>query len=212
MPQPPVRRGRPRSEEAHRAILAATIELIREVGYDALAMDAVAARAGVGKATLYRRWKAKEPLVCEALERIMRAIPVPGTGTVRGDLRALMREQRALYEDRATRGLLSGLVAAMARSERIAAVVRNGFHKARHDVMLEVFRRAVRRGELRKDLDLEVALDLFNGPMFYRFLFTGLPLDDALANGVIDAVLRGLAPKARAGKAASRPRRIAGSF
>jgi AcrR family transcriptional regulator len=150
MSQPPCSPRPARSEKAHRAILAAAIKLVREVGYDAVAMDAIAARAGVGEATLYRRWKAKEALVCEALERIMRSIPVPDTGTIRSDLRALMREQRALYEDRATCGLLSGLVAAMARSERIAAVVRNGFHKARHDVMLEAVQRRFAAGILEE--------------------------------------------------------------
>lgn len=201
------RRGRPRSERAHQAILAAAIELVREVGYDAVAMDAIAARAGVGKATVYRRWKAKEPLVCEALEQIMRGIPVPDTGDARADLRALMREQRSLYADPATRGLLSGLVAAMARSQRIAAVVRGSFYKARHDAMIEVLRRAQGRRELRKGVDLEVALDLFNGPLFYRFLFTGAALDDEFADAVIDAFLEGLAPSAARGRASARRRR-----
>jgi AcrR family transcriptional regulator len=207
MKEPARRRGRPRSEEAHQAILAAAIELVREVGYDAVAMDAIAARAGVGKATVYRRWKAKEPLVCEALEQIMRSIPVPDAGDARADLRALMREQRSLYADPATRGLLSGLVAAMARSKRIAAVVRGSFYKTRHDAMLEVLRRALRRGELRKDVDLEVALDLFNGPLFYRFLFTGGALDDAFADAVIDGFLEGLAPRGRGKRAVRRRRR-----
>lgn len=184
--------GRPRSPEAHEAILRASIALIREVGYDAVTMDAIAARAGVGKATVYRRWKTKETLVCEALERIMRAIPVPDTGSTRGDLLALMSDQLKLYEDPASGALLSGLVAAMARSPLIASVVRNGFHTARHDAMLQVLKRGVRRGDLRKGADLELALDIFNGPLFYRFLFTGEPIDQRLARDVVDVLLRGL--------------------
>lgn len=188
-------RGRPRSEQAHSAILGASIALIREVGYDAVTMDGIAARAGVGKATVYRRWKTKESLVCEALEQLMRSIPVPDTGTTRGDLLALMHDQFKLYEDPATSALLSGLVAAMARSERIARAVRSGFHAARRAVILEVFARGVRRGDLRRGLDLELALDLFNGPLFFRFLFTGRPLDQALATGVVEALLRAFAPR-----------------
>src|SRR5436190_15171527 len=84
--------GRPRSAEAHDAILRAAITVIREVGYDAAAMDAIAARAGVGKATVYRRWSTKEALVADAIERIMVSRVVPDTGTTRGDLRAIMRE------------------------------------------------------------------------------------------------------------------------
>jgi len=185
-------RGRPRSEAAHGAILVASIELIREVGYDAVTMDGIAARAGVGKATVYRRWKTKETLVAEALERLIRAIPTPDTGTTRGDLLALMGDQRKLYEDPATGPLLSGLVAAMARSELIAAAIRNGMHATRREAMLTVLRRGVARGDLRKGLDFDLALDLFNGPLFYRFLFTGVPIDDRLARGVVDVILRGL--------------------
>src|SRR5687768_17729242 len=83
--------GRPRSEEAHGAILDAAVDLVREVGYDAVAMEAIAARAGVGKATVYRRWSGKETLIADAIERLMRAtMPVPDTGTVAGDLAVLM--------------------------------------------------------------------------------------------------------------------------
>jgi AcrR family transcriptional regulator len=203
MTAPAPSRGRPRSDAAHDAILDAAIELIREVGYDAVTMDGIAARAGVGKATVYRRWKAKEPLVCEALERIMRMLPVPNTGTLRGDLRALMLHQAGLYGDPATGPLLSGLVAAMARNERIAGVVRGTFHAARKAAMVAVLRRGIARGELRRGLDLELALDIFNGPLFYRFLFTGQPIDDRLMNGVVDVMLRAFAvetPRARRGR------------
>src|SRR3954462_9946423 len=95
-------RGRPRSQVAHEAILAASIDLIRDVGYDAVSIDAIAARAGGGKATVYRRWKSKEALVCEALELLMLVLPVPDSGTTRGDLLALLRSQQGLYGDPAT--------------------------------------------------------------------------------------------------------------
>ena len=121
------RPGRPRSEAAHQAILAAAVALLREVGYDAVTMDGIAARAGVGKATVYRRWATKEELVVEAITSLVRAFPVPDTGTTEGDLMALMRRILAMYADPATGLLLSGLVAAKARSAPIAAAVREGF-------------------------------------------------------------------------------------
>jgi AcrR family transcriptional regulator len=194
--QPPVR-GRPRSETAHAAILEASISLIRKVGYDSVTMDGIAAEAGVGKATVYRRWKSKENLVCEALERLMRAIPAPNTGTTRGDLLELMREQQGLYGDPATAELLSGLVAAMQRSRRIARVVRTSFHAARQKAMTEVVERAKRKGDLPKGTDVELLLDLFNGPLFYRFLFTGRPIDARLTHGVVDALLKAFATARR---------------
>ncbi len=190
------RPGRPRSEEAHGAILDASILLIREVGYDALAMDAIAARAGVGKATVYRRWATKETLVAEALERIVRSIPIPDTGTTEGDLRVMMRDSVNMYRDPATKGLLSGLVAAMARSERIAQAVRSGFIATRRDALRQVLERGVARGDLQKGMDFELALDLLSGPLLFRMLITGERIDERLTRGVVEAVLRGFAPKA----------------
>jgi AcrR family transcriptional regulator len=189
------RPGRPRSEEAHGAILDAAIELIREVGYDALTMDAIAARAGVGKATVYRRWSTKETLAAEAIERIMRAIPIPDTGTIEGDLRRMMRDALGMYQDPSTGALLSGFVAAMARSELIARTLRSGFIAARRDALRQVLERGVARGELQKGLDFDLALDLLGGPLFYRFLITGGPVDERLTRGVVAAVLRAFAPK-----------------
>jgi AcrR family transcriptional regulator len=186
--------GRPRSEEANTAILTAAVALIREVGYDAVAMDAIAARAGVGKATVYRRWKSKEALVADAIQAIVRAVPVPDTGTTAGDVRALLRVALGMYRDPATGPLLSGLVAAMARSERIATVVRNGFGDAWRDAMRRLLRRGIARGELPADADLELAIDLLSAPAFYRYLFTGGPVDERLMQDVVDVVLRGLAP------------------
>jgi AcrR family transcriptional regulator len=189
------RPGRPRSEEAHGAILDAAMSLLREVGYDALAMDAIAARAGVGKATVYRRWTTKETLVAEAIGRIMSAVRLPDTGTTEGDLRVLMRSAVAMYRDPTTGMLLSGLVAAMARSERIAEAVRSGFIATRRDALRSVLERGVARGEVRKGVDLDLALDLLGGPLLYRALITGGPVDERLTRGVIEVVLRGLAPK-----------------
>ncbi|MBF5043376.1 MULTISPECIES: TetR/AcrR family transcriptional regulator [Myxococcaceae] len=192
------RPGRPRSEEAHQAILASAIALVREVGYDRVRMDAVARRAGVGKATVYRRWKTCEALVCEALERLVSALPVPDTGRLRDDLLRLMDGQLGLYRDEATGELLSGLVAGMARSAPLARTVREGFFAAGRAGFLLALRRGVRRGELRRGLDLELALDALQGPLFYRFLFTGAPLDRRVTRTLVDALLRAFAPPVRA--------------
>ncbi|HEX2206311.1 MAG TPA: TetR/AcrR family transcriptional regulator [Longimicrobium sp.] len=190
-------RGRPRSREAHDAILAASLELIREAGFDALAMDAIAARAGVGKATVYRRWKSKELLVVEAIDDIVRAVPDPDTGSTQGDLMVLMNATLRMYADPATAALLSGLVAAMVRSEAIANAVRGGFVGMRRDAMRRALLRGMARGELRADTDLELALDLLSGPLLYRYLISGLPVDEPLARGAVAAVMRAFGPSAR---------------
>jgi AcrR family transcriptional regulator len=186
--------GRPRSEEAHDAILTASIALVREVGYDAVTMDGIAARAGVGKATVYRRWSGKEEIVVEALGRLLRTVPAPDTGATDGDVRAMMRIALGMYRDPATGNLLSGLVAAMARSEPIARAFRTGFVETWRQAMGTVLSRGVARGDLRAGLDPELANDLLAGPLFHRFLFTGQPVDERVVDSVVDAVLRGLAP------------------
>jgi AcrR family transcriptional regulator len=188
-------RGRPRSEEADAAILEAAVALVRAVGYDAVTMEAIAARAGVSKPTVYRRWKSKELVVIAAIGRIVRGIAVvPDTGTTRGDVVALMRVAAGLYADPATGALLSGLVAAMARSRRIARAVRTGFVATWRDAMREVLERGVVRGEIAPTRDLELAIDLLAGPLAYRFLITGAPVDAAVGTRVVDLVLRGLGP------------------
>lgn len=193
-PAPRVPLGRPRSSAAHAAILESAIALTREVGYDAASIEEIAARAGVGKATIYRRWRSKEELVAEAVRALITRIPLPDTGTTAGDLNRLMRSSLSMYADPATGPLLSGLVAAMARSRTIADAVRSGMVAAWRDVARQILRRAVARGDLRRGLDLDLAIDLLAGPLFYRFLLTGAPVDRQLANNVVRIVIRAFAP------------------
>jgi AcrR family transcriptional regulator len=188
------RPGRPRSATAHAAILDAAVALIRDIGYDAVTMDGIAARAGVGKATVYRRWAIKELLVAEAIERVFRTIiPDVDTGTVEGDLHRLMRVAVATYSDPASAALLSGLVAAMVRSEAIAGAVRSGFVRAWHDAVVRAIARGVARGELRDTVDADLAVDLLSGPLFHRYFMTGGLIDEPLTRRVVAAVLYGLA-------------------
>ena len=186
------RPGRPRSMEAHAAILRAAIALIRDVGYDAVTMECIASCAGVGKATLYRRWEGKELLVAEAIEQIAITLPRPDTGTLREDVRAVMRSTSGMYRDPATRALLSGLVAAIARSEPIAAAVRGGFVAARRAALRVVLERWRDRHMLRPDADIEILMDMIHGPLFYRFLLRGEPVDERVCDAVLDMVLRGV--------------------
>lgn len=185
-------RGRPRSADAHDAILSAAIALVREVGYDDVTVEAIADRAGVGKATIYRRWPSKEPLVTEAIGRIVSVIPIPDTGTLRGDLRRLMRSAAHMYGDPATRLLLSGLIAAMARSESIGIAVRSGFVATWRNAVGQVVERAAARGDLRRGVDAHFVNDLVSGPLLHRFLIEGREIDEAFTRRVVDAVARGL--------------------
>lgn len=189
------RRGRPRSERATRAILDAAIDGLVESGYEGLTMEGVAARAGVGKATVYRRWSSKESLVRAAVEDFVSWIAIPDTGSVRGDLLQLEREAVAVYRGKPGR-LMPALVSAMARSAALAEAIRDDFLRSRRAALRTVLRKGVARGEIRRDADLELALDFLGGPLFYRLLITGGPLDEALAAGVVEVMLHGISPPA----------------
>lgn len=188
------RAGRPRDKTAHEAILQAAIDLTREVGYDALAMEAVAARAGVGKATVYRYWDGKEALIAEAVEGIVRQVPAPDTGSIEGDLLILMEATMRMYQDPATPPLLSGLIAAMARSPLIADRIRTGFVGMRRDAMRQVIRRGIQRRELSPTTDIELALDLLAGAMLWRSVMSGEPIDEPFTRGIVRAVVRAFPP------------------
>lgn len=187
--------GRPKDARADRAILETTLELIAERGAHAFRTEDVAARAGVGKGAIYRRYRSKEELVTAAVAALVREeIAVPDTGSTRGDLLALMGEAVELYRSSLPGRLMPKLIGAMADNPELARAVRDRFLAVRRSALSEVLRRGVERGDLRPDLDLELALDVLGGPLFYRLLVTGGPLDEQLAEGVADLILRGFAP------------------
>lgn len=188
-------RGRPRSDEAHVAILETTVALLRKEGYDSLAIELVAARAGVAKATIYRRWAGKEALVVDAIGHIVASLPIPSTGTLRGDLRSLMRATVAMYRDPATAALLTGLAAAMARNATIADAVRRQLIEPRRQAFRAALDAGVRRGEVRRSADIELVIDVLTGPLFYRSLFTSRPVDQALSHALVELAVRDLAPR-----------------
>jgi AcrR family transcriptional regulator len=189
--------GRPREARADRAILAAALELIAEGGVPNLRMDHVAARAGVGKAAIYRRYRSKDELVAAAVAAMVSEIAVPDTGSTRGDLLALMRDAVKVYAGPVAARAMPSLVEAMSRDAGLATAVRGGFLAGRRSALQAVLERAVDRGDLRPEIDVALALDVLAGPLFYRLLVTGGPIDEQLAAGVVDLILRGFAPDGR---------------
>lgn len=184
--------GRPRSMEAHRAILRATLDLLAEKGWSGLTIEGIAERAGVGKTTIYRRWAGLDEVLTAAVEGFVSEIRIPDTGSVREDLLELMRRAVEVYRGRPGR-IMPGLVSAMARHPEVASAVREGFLAERRRALEAVIERGVERGELRDDIDRDLALDFLGGPLFYRLLVTGGALDQALAEGTVDVMLRGMA-------------------
>lgn len=187
--------GRPRDARADHAILQATRELIAERGIHEFRTEDVAARAGVGKGAIYRRYPSKDELVTAAVGALVdEEIQVPDTGATRSDLLALMREAVELYRGSLPGRLMPNLVSAMAQRPELARAVRDGFLASRRAALARVLARGIERGDLRDNLDVEFALDVFGGPLFYRLLITGGPIDDQLADAVVELILRGFAP------------------
>ena len=190
--QVPARRGRPRSEAARLAILTTTEQLLEEIGFDALTMEDVARVAGVGKATIYRRWPTKGLLVFDAFgTEFLAKQPPPDTGTLRGDLLAALQGWIRTVNGTVAGRTLTGLIAEVQRDPALGDAWRDRFVGPVRDQHRMLVARGVERGELSSRVDPEVLLDLVFGPAYHRLLQSHLPLDDYFARGVIDAIISG---------------------
>ena len=193
-----LRPGRPRSVEADQAIVDAALAVFAEEGFDGLTMEAVAARAGVGKATVYRRYPGKAELVIRAASCLSAAeAPEADTGSLRGDLQAIARNLVHLLTATVAGRCVPELVAALPRCAQLAGEHRR-FIAARRRLTVRAVDRAVARGELPADTDAEIVADLLAGPIFYRHLVMRGRLDTRYADRVVDAVLGWLDTDARA--------------
>jgi AcrR family transcriptional regulator len=192
----PPPRGRPRSAKAHAAILQVAAALLLEHGLDAVSMDAVAARAGVSKATIYRWWPTKETLALDALHtEWTAAAPVPrDTGSLRGDLIELLSPWAHLVTAQPYARVIAALLAETRSNPEFAAEYQCRVIEPRRDQAREILGRAIERGEITAGLDLEVALDLLYGPLYLRLLQGHAPLDGDFVRAAIDLALTGIKP------------------
>jgi AcrR family transcriptional regulator len=188
--------GRPRDPETDRAILQATIELLGEEGYEGLSIEGVAARAGVGKTTVYRRWPSKAPLVVDAIKRYKSPedpAPPRGDESTRDALvRVLSHFIRAMGHSESGR-MMAGLVAEISRNPELAQAVRNGILEHRRSFVFAVLSRGVELGEIRPDVDVELVADMLAGPMVMRILLTGGAITPRLVRQIVDTMLDGIA-------------------
>ena len=195
-----MRRGRPRSEQAERAIIDAALDLFAESGAEGLCIEKVAARAGVGKATIYRRWKTKEALFAEAIGSIALTPEVPDTGSVRGDFEAASGAAVGRMAPEAFR-VLPRLMADAADDPELLEALHDALVRPRRSVIAAILRRGIARGELRADLDVDLAGDMLIGPLIARVLLSGGDPHalDGLPMRVFDALERGIGARAGVG-------------
>ena len=187
------RPGRRRDESKDDAILLATRELLAERGFDGMTMDAVADRAGAGKATVYRRWPSKVQLTIDAMlcapGTPMSADDVPDTGSLRSDLLAV-RFGRKRSDDSE---LMSGVISAVKENPDVAAAFQQQFVRSRVSLMRGLLERAQARGELRDDIDLEMVAAVAPAMIAYRKMVAGHRIDDEFVVQMIDSVILPLA-------------------
>ncbi len=187
------RPGRPRSEQAEQAIIDAALELFGERGVDGVCVEAVAARAGVGKATIYRRWSTKEDLLLAALGSLKRPLPAPRGASVREDLAELLEVLlRDANDPRYVRqfAMLHGEAEAY---PRLIARYAQTVVEPRREVVRSVLHRGVQTGELRADLDIEIAMLALTGAVMARGKQDPRPPAPEFAAQIVDELLRGLA-------------------
>ncbi|MBV9229687.1 MAG: TetR/AcrR family transcriptional regulator [Chloroflexi bacterium] len=196
--------GRPRSAQAHKAIIEATLELLAEEGYQGLSIEAVAARAGVGKTTIYRRWSSKEELVMEAIRHVQLDIPVIDTGNFRNDLAAILKTASQgimAYPYPFLGKLVLKLLGEYQTNPEIFQGALTQLILPRFQRFFHMVEQAQARKEIRGDLDPELVMGLVAGSLYFHWIVMRhlLPTSStSLADWieqVIDAIMQGIATK-----------------
>ena len=191
------RGGRPRDPSRDGVIRAAILRLLAEVGYSGLTMDAVASEAGVGKATIYRRWRTKHDLVVDTISDVTRGFAVPpDTGSVEGDVRALMDLVVKSVQSPAGAAIRS-LLPAMQYQPALVEAFGNGPLAMWRSAFARMWERAEARGEVRTGMDRSLTAEAVSAFIVQRWLLTGEPLDAAYVDEVYETVVLPLVHRAR---------------
>ncbi|BBA99352.1 putative TetR family transcriptional regulator [Actinacidiphila reveromycinica] len=182
------RPGRPRSEAARQAILGAAVAELKERGYAALTVEGIAARAGVGKQTIYRWWPSKADVVLTALLDLSQTtVTVPDLGSLSDDLMGFLADT---FRQSGQRPVLVGLMAQALLDPVFADAFRDRFLFRRRAVLREILERAAARGEIAPGVELELLIDVVYGVLWYRLLLDHAPLDEQAGRRLADLVVR----------------------
>jgi len=186
----PARRGRPRSEASEQAILNATLDLLAEHGFRGVTVDAIAARAGASKSTIYRRWPTKENLVIAAFARTPALVSQAGGGITERLVEVLAQFARFMQET-PLGGVLPALAAERTRNPALGAAMAP-LVRARRQPLVDIVREGIARGELPAGTNAEFAADLFTGPVLQRIMVMGLRAERRYIRRVVETACRGL--------------------
>lgn len=163
--------GRPRSAQSHQAMLQAALELLAEVGFDAMSIDAIASRAGVGKTTIYRRYSGKEELVADAIESLRQDVVIPDTGHLWSDLDALIENAAQITLSPLGRQTVAMIISSASSNAQFARIYWEKYMQPRRQAFAIVLERAKVRQEVQPDLDAGLVFDTMSGIMLYALIF-----------------------------------------
>ncbi|MGW0327176.1 TetR/AcrR family transcriptional regulator [Nocardia sp. NPDC003183] len=186
--------GRAREDRIDVAVLAATRQLLDDNGYAELSIGAVATRSGIHRPAIYRRWPSKRHLVVAVVADLLGVRPTDDTGDLRADLTAALRGLVAALRDTPLDRVLPALVADLTNDPELRAHFLSTVFEPRRETTANALRSAMRRGEVDPDIDLDFILDTVAATIYFRALFGHLPLDDALVDASVNAVLRLVRP------------------
>jgi AcrR family transcriptional regulator len=181
-PESTARPGRPRNSLSHKAILTASLKLLRQKGYRSVTIEGIADAAGVGKQTIYRWWSSKAAVILEAFARDTAGrITMPDTGTVQSDLEVFLGQAFEILT-RESGQMVRSLMSEALLDAEFAVSLREIFIDSRRRALRDILLRGIKRGEIPSDVEIELVIDLVYGPMWYRLLNNHAPLDRAFAH------------------------------
>ncbi|XGV94638.1 MAG: TetR/AcrR family transcriptional regulator [Leptolyngbya sp. BL-A-14] len=167
--------GRPRSAQSHQAMLQATLELLAEVGFEAMSIEAISTRAGVGKTTIYRRYNSKAELVADAIESIREGIVIPDAGSLWGDMNALIQNAAQISLNPLGRQTVAMIISSASSNAEFAQIYWTKYLQPRREAFAVVLERAKARQEVKPDLDPGLVFDTMSGIMLYAMIFQPTP-------------------------------------
>ncbi len=187
-----------RSQRTEAAILSATRELLAKGGVRELTVEGVAARSGVAKTTIYRRWRSKDELALAVLiDMVQTVVAVPALADTRSELVALVQGAVRVLGKTLMGSVMQGLVSELATDSELARAFRESVVALRLREVERLLQRGIDRGELRPDIDIGLTHEMLFGAVYYRLFLSGEPLDRKLAERIVDALLPGLRKPAR---------------
>ncbi|WP_338556350.1 TetR/AcrR family transcriptional regulator [Paenibacillus sp. KS-LC4] len=186
------KRGRPRNVEAERAILTASYNLLLEIGFGGVTVDKIAEQAQVSKATIYKWWPNKGAVVMAGfMYAISERLPIPDTGSVFEDI-LLHATQLSRFLTSREGSVITEIIGEGQVDDKLAVALREEYVRPRRAEARQLLMRGIERGELKRELDVELSIDLLYGPIFYRLLVTGDGLEDKIMKSLITSAFEGI--------------------